>query len=391
MTTGRIELEKRPYFAIIIALIWSINLAFTRRIDVNIIICMALFMASLDFFGKFRVGITDAFIYVGVFIFWYVVGCELSGAFFISGVVWIDYAIGKMLGKELIDSPKFCLPISIAAISIPLAIKGLLNYTYFLTNEITTVWPMWGEPNTGYPRTQHEFFFVITVSMIVFWMIYIKEFKWSLLGLVFSVSVLMVALVGKGRVSSCVAVVTFVLVLILYFIENKRVINYKNVVIVAVLLVTVFTVLMLCKGRVYEIVTGVNWARDGGILHNVRFLLWAEAFRFMIKNPMGNLEVQFVDLSGIKHDFAHNTWLDAGCFAGIIPFVCLMSFSIVILIIMFILWKDVNGKEKYALVAAFLGMTLYCVFEPVLNSNPFYFGAEVLLSGMVMASCDNSN
>lgn len=386
---GRLVEEKRKYVIVMLALVWAFNASFVYHGVVHILLDVAVMMCLIDMFGAIKLDVTDPLLFIGVCCFFYNQDKMLAGACMTAGFVWLEYLIGKGIGREVFSDNKKIIPLSIGMICVVSFVKGVLSYSwiYFNSsiyfNSVKGTFPMWG---TGMvlPRTQHEYFLIMTSVSLVFWVLYIKVNKLSMIGIVFSLAAVGVSLYGLGRMSTCAMVVVFVMIILLYAYENRHIIDVKRSVKAFAMTVVIVAGLILDKGRVYGLLTLRRWEEDGGIFKNVRFKLWKEALKLIVQHPMGSSDIVMIPYKGKWEGYAHNTWIDVGRFGGVIAFIALVVFLIIVVINFFMLWKIQKGVEKYALISVFIGMNLYCMFEPVLNANPYFFCGEVFLSGMVM-------
>lgn len=380
---GRLVEEKRKYVIVLLALVWAFNASFVYHGAIHFLLDVAVLMCLIDMFGAIKLDVTDLFLFLGVCFFFYNQDKDVANACMTAGVIWVEYLIGKGIGKTIIKEDEKCMPLCLGVVSLILAIKGLLTYSWLFKNEYNGIFPMWG---TGIllPRTQHEYFLIMMTTSLAFWIIYIKKNKWSLIGVVISMLTLALSLYGLGRMSMCATLVVIVLVCFLCLAEKKFQINYK-IVLISICIMLIGVILVICrKGIVFKLLTIRDWSTDGGILGNIRFTLWIEALKLILQYPMGSSHIVIIPYEGRIEGFAHNTWIDIGRTGGVIPFVLMVIFTVIVCIRLVQIWKREKCVEKYALIAVFIGMTLYCMFEPVLNANPYFFCGEVFLSGMVM-------
>lgn len=387
--SGRLAEEKRKYVIVLLALVWAFNASFVYHGAIHFLLDVAVVMCLIDMFGAIKLDVTDLFLFLGVGFFFYNQDKDMANACITAGTVWLEYLVGKKISREIFMDNRRIIPIAIGIVCVTSYIKGVLSYSWIYINSSiyfnspAGTFPMWGTEMI-LPRTQHEYFLIMMAVSLVFWVIYLKENKLSIVGLLLSVMAVGISLYGLGRMSTCAMVVSFVMVVVLYVFENKYKISIKKSIKTISMSLIAFLILLLDKGRVYGLVTLRDWGEDGGILNNIRFKLWQEGLKLMMQHPLGSSDILLEPYEGRVEGYAHNTWIDIGRTGGVIPFVLMVIFTVIVCIRLVQIWKKEKCVEKYALIAVFIGMTLYCMFEPVLNANPYFFCGEVFLSGMVM-------
>lgn len=373
---------------VVLVMLWSMDCAIIffhqyRHIWISII----TLIASMLIFGKFRIHVVDFTLLLGVFFLWFFWQKDVHATFMPLAMIGIEYFIGKTIGKGVGQVNKKCLVWVALFMGMPFVVRALLNYSYFLTHEYnyTTVWPYWEVPSVGVPRTQHEFFLIIPVTLLIFWIICIRDYKILLIGMLESAICISLALYGRGRLAFCSVIVVAIGVGSLYFFENRERIDIISIIKKIMIVLIGMITLWLDRGWVYKALNNLNWGRDGGIFRNVRFILWKNALKLMFQHPFGASEYkierevdQWLDCN------AHNSWIDVGYCGGVIPFVLILTFTIFVFVCLYKLWKNVSGKEKYAIIAPFFGMTLYHMFEPAIIASPLFWCAEVFLGGIIV-------
>lgn len=382
-TKVRLDEINRVAITIVLAMIWAFNASFVYNGVNHFLIDVLIFFFLFNFYELTKVGFTDGLIWLAVFCFLVFQNGEVAGACMTASVVWMEFFVGKNLGKALFVLEVKRVPLCVFLVSLILGIKGFLTYSWLFSNDYVGIFPMWG---TGMmlPRTQHEYFLIMMVTSLAFWVIYIQYSRVAVVGMVFALATLALCLYGIGRVGTCSMIVVFLLVGMMYIWENRSSVNFRKLIKYSGSTLVILGLLFLDEGRVYNLITKRDWSSDGGIFRNVRFYNWKSAIELMIQYPMDSYKFHIIPYEGRTENLAHNTWIDAGRYGSVFSMFFLVCFTLLVFVCLIQLWRRDKSVEKYSLIAVFMGMTLYCMFEPVLNANPYFFCGEVFLSGMVV-------
>lgn len=373
---------------VLLVMLWSVDCAIIffhqyRHIWISII----TLIASMLIFGKFRINVLDVTLLLGVFFLWFFWQKDVHATFMPLAMIGIEYFIGKAIGKGVWQVNKKCLVWVALFMGMPFVVRALLNYSYFLTHEyeLTTIWPYWEVPSVGMPRTQHEFFLIIPATLLIFWIISIKAYRISIVGMIEAAVCIFLGLYGRGRLAFCSVIVVAIAVGSLYTFENRTEIDIISIIKKLMIMLIGAIILWFDQGRVYSALNNLHWDSDGGIFHNVRFILWKNALKLMFQHPFGASEYKIErEIDQWVDGNAHNSWVDVGYCGGVIPFVLILLFTVFIFVCLYKLWKNVQEKEKYAIITPFLGMTLYHMFEPGIIASPSFWCAEVFLGGIIV-------
>lgn len=91
-------------------------------------------------------------------------------------------------------------------------------------------------------------------------------------------------------------------------------------------------------------------------------------------------------LGGLKAtSYYHNLWLDVGRVAGILPFVLMVAYTVMINthVIQIIKSKKIDGWMRYLIMCVYLGIQINFFVEPVLEGLLDFFLIFTLINGMV--------
>lgn len=363
-----------------IALVWSYLVILRKKVTIGIgdaLIFMAMLAYMWTWTYEFWEGVAFALKITSV----YQVGKYLSEPeFYGSGDA--EHSLGSNTGK-------FAFVVILILASVLLSL-GLLNYSYILLHpEVmpTASWPSWLNPEIVDLKTHYEFYLIIWGSLLTFWLILFKQTKTAgaIVGAMISLFSVILGVYGLGRLTFGCTVGTMALVLALVLIDNKA---YKNRWIWIVVGIFTLVAVALHMGIQFNVVgmgdlyADSNWSRGGGILHNVRFTIFRKAILLIIEHPFGHYD----DLIWQWYYAAHNSWLDIALRGGVISFILMVCFTVSNIVSMFMVWVKDKSVYRYALICAFIGMTLYNCFEtPVTFNSATYmcWSVEVFLGGLV--------
>jgi hypothetical protein len=96
----------------------------------------------------------------------------------------------------------------------------------------------------------------------------------------------------------------------------------------------------------------------------------------MFEHPFGGLK---------NTEYYHNMWLDIGRVAGILPFLCMMVYTIVVNVhlIRILSKKELGAQFRYLLFCIYLGIQLNFFVEPIIEGLMGFFLAFTVINGMV--------
>jgi len=280
----------------------------------------------------------------------------------------------------------------VLTLAVVLFVRGLLNFSYFLSNPIEgdiEGWEGWGTwSGDSTPRTQHEFYLVLIGSLLVIWLFFIikeKRYVLGLLGLTASCAAIAMGLAVQGRMTFFCSAGAVASVIVLLFFERKLYLNrYTRIAGILLVLLAISTPALFHNnvaglGELYE---SSGMSGSGGILHNVRFDMFRQSIRLLKDYPWGRCAIPLFEYGVRPNDYAHNSWLDIGRRGGIIPLVLTIAFTITNIYALIRAWIKKADQGIYVLVAGFVGITLYNSFEPGIMGDYAIWNTEVFLGGL---------
>lgn len=174
-------------------------------------------------------------------------------------------------------------------------------------------------------------------------------------------------IIMQGRTNVMIFIVVLVLLYILKYMQQN---NYKKN---GILLVSVAIVGGIAFS-VYEKLLNVYMAhhngedevfflfRDGGIFHNIRFEVAKQGLKLLIENPNGG----FITTIDPDITSTHNMWLEYGREFGLIVFVLLVLFLIMILYnIIEIIVRNGELDIPFMFLSLFVTLNTFYMLEPI--------------------------
>lgn len=214
-----------------------------------------------------------------------------------------------------------------------------------------------------------------------------------------SVLCIPLALVGKGVISNpvrvCLAVcallslgvtaemgnrtllvIMFIIFAVCFFVLLKD--SRHKLQIIASLLLAVTVIALLYSYDVFGMQTFIKNSyvfrrMSASGLHTSRFGVYLDTLKQFPAFIFGGLSARYFE-AGLGLSYAHNIWIDIFIYAGFIPCVLFVLYTITILRYAY---RTIQCAEtmcmKYVTIAFTLGIFLNWAVEPVLEADPYYF------------------
>lgn len=381
----------------VLMVVSAICLAFSEDKQLPYLATMAFVWSAFAIAsGKIRLDIGDAFIFTGMLLFmwmyrgWFTEG--LAYAFMCLSV----YQAGKCIagrGESPNDGVVRAMYMTVMMACAFLA-RGLLNYDYIVKwkRGLKVFWFRIRIEHDIYDdtivRTEQAFYLVLMSCLLIcFAFILVKKsVAVGLAGIVLASLSVWLDVYKKGRMVACCAIVTIGVVLIAAGIEKKlykrRWIQITGAVALIAVIAFIGAIALNLFG-LHDMYEKSFWVRDGGILGNVRFRIMKNALTEMVRHPLtGSDEALFFTEKEQISSMAHNSWLDVGMQSGIVPFLLTVAFTVTNVISLFNIWRKSEDIYKYVLIAGFIGLTLYNMFEPAILNYFLFWIAEVFVGGL---------
>ena len=394
------------YFAVVIFLAY--NMAFVDdsfKHFRNVAFIWTYFVVSRR---QIRLDIGDALIFTGMLSYYWIWQYSFWDGLILGLKVTSMYQIGKYLieyspakydeylysnGKDDHDYKDSIIYIAYAMIiiAVVLFVRGILNHLWLIDNVRYYEWPdMYGNVML---KTHHEFYLIMISSLLVFGiMSFSRNIKaLGLMLIIVPIMANLLALVGNERLVVVASAVTAIIVFALFVVE-QRIYKKRSFIAITTVIVLMLGILIVFFVNntmgIHDWYTQSLWSRDGGILHNVRFQMMNKSISMLSDYPFGHCEVSLYnskDYPNVIFDYAHNSWLDIGRRGGIIPLIITLGFTGTNIYSALFLWIKARDHYKYVILSAFVGITLYCGFEPAILARESYvfWNTEVLLGGIL--------
>ncbi len=369
-------------------LVIALSITLMIHIHTNVVVGVILYGLVLIKRRRICVDCGDFLLFFGTFTWRMFVGYGILDAIFYSVGLTIIYQLGKTIPEMGDSTPEKSAMNATLVVASFFYLKGLLNFSYLLRDKSAIVsenWPMINGKIIS--RTQHEIFLTIMAALLGFFIISSKRNRYCTLGMIASVSCIVLGIIVKGRMCFFSCLGALIVVLIGYSIEfrlYRRRIFKVLTGLIAILMIT------MTLGFIYDFFGFQTWYKNsfwsgsGGIISNTRFKLMYDSIKLLKDYPFGRCEVPLVEYSGQTTYYAHNSWLEIGRQGGIIPLILTAGFTVWNIIIMVMVWLKSKEYEKYAVIGAFTGLTLFMSFEPAVLSDLAYWSTELLLGGLIV-------
>lgn len=114
-----------------------------------------------------------------------------------------------------------------------------------------------------------------------------------------------------------------------------------------------------------------------------RLVVWQSFFREALFHPFGGSAYKLAD----HQNWVHNLWLDVYYKVGIVPFVCLIIPTVLIVaqLIMLRRYCRKSGYESVGTVmtSLYLAVMLSCMVEPIIDANPYFLISFFMITGCI--------
>lgn len=181
-------------------------------------------------------------------------------------------------------------------------------------------------------------------------------------------------------------IILFVVSVLFLFFYLKETYGRTGVIRLAiVLLIFVGTYLFLYNRNIFGVRTYVDTSNlieryqhetDLDRADNYRYTSILRGLSSMFEHPFGGLK---------STKYYHNMWLDIGRVAGILPFLCMLVYTVVINVHLFriVSNKEIKADFKYLLLCIYLGTQINFFFEPIIEGLMGFFLVFTVINGMV--------
>ncbi len=303
-------------------------------------------------------------------------------------IPFFAYIGGKLL-VAFLDREKLSKGIKwlVLIVAFGITVHATLNYLNYLeTGFVIESGKRWLDYWSEIPlfSTEHSFYGAMMAGLL-FYACYelVNRHLHGILVLLGVIWVNYINIQVMNRMVFAITIVVFILALIIYaFLVRKDkkkiriILSITGCLAVAVLMILYFNVGGIRDTAFYSALLN----RDGGIIKNVRFQIYWSAIKQLIPCWQGGLQMDLLGLSN-----AHNFWLQVAYESGIIPFLCLVIYTVWNFydILKLLMGKNIDISSKLLLVTAYLGMFCYFMTEQGGNGTAEFIMYFTLMGGII--------
>lgn len=307
----------------------------------------------------------------------YVLACIINSAF--SAQTVIRYLIAPVLSYTIsmnwCDSRKKINYLMLIVV-LGLFLHAFLNYIYSINNGYTLgeIKDIWG----GYMATTHLSILLIPICSLfeIGFVFYKKNILYLLLSVLAVISLFITLTTGRRTVAIVFLIMLIINLLIDIVASNEK---KRSIRVFLFLIIGLIVIIILYSGNMFGI---KNMVEESFLYQRVvvnetdkgGFARWDTQI-YVLKN----IDRFLLGSNGITessvHSYAHNLWLDALVFGGIIPAVTLVMYSINCCKTLKRIFK-IHGVKDITCriyISIFIASTLSFFVEPILQGAPHSF------------------
>ncbi len=308
-------------------------------------------------------------------------------AYSVTSYAWIGpmvYLLGKIIVSDKSEKNKVFFLIFF--LGIGMYIQGLLNYYHGfddveLHRYYYSVWKSFWNNEIDGTRTLWNFGFLIINSGFVYGIIE-KKRVFTIVSTVLIVVSISLDTYFRGRTLTVVTVLTFILFIVLFYLNNNLRGTIKIISSFMVVFITLYTLYHTNFMGVQDYLSRYGFLkRDGGIFHNVRIELWKSGLKSAFDNQKGGWSLQ----NAYNLDTPHNTWLELARYYDIIVFLLWCIFLILTIYTIIITLTKYGNEYKilYWVSASIFSIFLVSMSERYLAERMELLLVLLFLSGIV--------
>lgn len=304
------------------------------------------------------------------------------------------YYLGNILTKETIRLKiNENYPVYIMAFS--LFFYGFLNMSSFgmasfITRAIKDYW-------TGImmKATGQSMYYILIIGILFF--VFVGECHYLLRVTIMIMNILVVfySFQTSTRTPLFILIASVTVGIIIYFINNatkaKKILKWISGLLIIV--VTLYLLYAFDIGGIQERISGSNLAyrmqtlSDSYKKNDPRFTAQIYVLQHLFDYPLGGckLVLPMNEGTSIRMGYAHNLWLDTVYRVGIIPFFCLLIFTLIQIkkIFYILIDKGIDEKVKYFVVPISVAIFIQFSMEPIMEGMIWIFIAGCFFNGYI--------
>ena len=302
---------------------------------------------------------------------------------------WVAYLIGKTY--VFISNRKHSFIILTIILSLGMFLHGLLNIYAYINSEHYATYEyyrisvdFWRNETVNVKSTEMLFVMATGVGLGVLFSSTKLCYK------IYALATIVISLAVTAFLANRTLIVVFVIIFAwrwVYWFLNRSVSLIKKLLALIGIPIIVFSFIAMIESNLFGLKDFFNSLkiikRFTSDSEGARSNVWSVFFEnsnFM-KYPWGG---KFIT-EGTEYSYLHNTWLDVYNVAGVIPFLLFLILTVVCLI-QFLKHKTILNRYNKAAEATIMqslmiAVALNMMVEPILESNPYYFIAFLMILG----------
>lgn len=306
----------------------------------------------------------------------------------------VAYYLGNVLTKETIRLKinKY-LPMYIVAFA--LFLYGFLNMSSFgtasfITRAIKDYWT-----DITIKATGQSMYYILVIGMLFFAFVGQCHFLLRVTIVIMNILVVFYSFQTSTRTPLFVIAASVALGVIIYVINNatkaKKMLRWMSGLLI--IAVTIYLLYAFDIGGIQERISGSNLATrmqtlsDNYKANDPRITAQIYVLKHLFDYPLGGCKLILPMNEGTltRMEYAHNLWLDTVYRVGIIPFICLLFFTLIQIkkIIYIMTDKKLDEKIKYFIIPISVSIFIQFSMEPIMEGMVWIFIAGCFFNGYI--------
>lgn len=350
------------------------------------IICLILF---IDNKFKFKINNIKTFILLCLFAITFCIFSYKLGFYCVMGFCFpMAYYIGSNLKQVNEENIKKIIYI----ITFGMSIHVVLNYAYDIYHdgfiEVFNEFghrDIWTKDKVLATITTANYLFIIGCSYYLFR--YEKNNIYRITALLLFI-IMFIYNLGLGRRTPVLMIpitICFAFLLDLFVINRKSKFPKKKLIVMCIIMIIILILLLLCKYNFNLLVSlfgdSMFAQRFGWLQFDAERLdLMIEAMKLAPSHMWGRQEI-----SAILDQYVHNLWFDVFDYAGIIPFILVLIYTVysISLIYKFVVNKKVSNEFKMLILPLCLCIIIEMCLEPAMSGLSLILLCVVVINALL--------
>lgn len=349
------------------------------------IICLILFFDSK---GKFIVNNIVTFIILCLFGITFLCFSFKQGFYSTMGLCLpMAYYIGSNINNSSEENIKKVIYIIAFGMASHVVLNFLADIVLDGMNFINSVnhYDIW---TLGYvPTTSTATNCIFIISLFYYLLIYEKSRNIKLVGLIILALNLIYDIALGRRTPIFMLVICLVLSLFVDKIVNKnKTINIKpllysllGIFIVLIIIIVIYNVNLFNLKEFIDSFGIVKKFKEYGFLSG-RLEIFIDAIKLMPSHLWGGMQIH--DILGIQ---VHDLWMDTFDYAGIVPYVLLLTHTVLFMLVFIRLIRcsKVNSNFKLLIIVLFSAILIQLLLEPIMTGSSIFIIVTIIIEGLL--------